>query len=264
MGRSRRTPITLFIVVVLVAGSLIGVTGAAGAAVPTGFTDQLVTFVPRPTGIAFTPDGRGVITTQTGTVRILTAAGTLLPTPALTLGARVCTNNERGAVGVTVDPAFASNHFVYVYWTFAKFGDCTTNTATAPVNRVARYVLGDNNLIDVASEVLLLDNIPSPTGFHNSGDLEFGHDGYLYVTVGEGGQSPNARNMALLSGKVLRITRDGGTRAGQPVHRDRDGSLRARRSQRRWPDLPGDLRHGIPQPVPDGAQPERPRASRST
>ena len=183
---------------------------------PPGFTDQLVTTVPRPTSISFTPDGRGVITTQTGTVRILTAAGTLVTTPALTLGTRVCTNNERGAVGSAVDPQFATNHFVYVYWTFAKFGTCGTTGTSTPVNRLARYVLGDNNIIDPASELILLDNIPSPTGFHNSGDLEFGKDGFLYVTVGEGGQSPQARRMDLFAGKVLRITRDGAPAPGNP------------------------------------------------
>ncbi len=206
----------LLVVVAVTAGWLTGILPPAGAAVPAGFTDQMVASVPRPTAIAFTPDGRGVITTQTGTVRILTAGGTLLTTPALDLGSRVCTNNERGAVGVAVDPAFSSNHRIFVYWTFAKFGGCTTNTSTTPVNRLARYTLGDDNVIDPSSETLLIDNIPSPTGFHNSGDLEFGKDGYLYVTVGEGGQSPNARNMALLSGKVLRITADGGIPAGNP------------------------------------------------
>ena len=190
---------------------------SARAAVPTGFTDQLVTFVPRPTAIAFTPDGRGVITTQTGTVRILTTDGTLLSTPALSLGARVCTNNERGLLGVAVDPSFATNRFIYLYWTFSKFGVCpTTAGPTSPVNRLARYVLRADNTIAPASETLLLDNIPSPTGWHNAGDLEFGKDGFLYVTIGEGGQGANARNMALLSGKVLRITRAGGIPAGNP------------------------------------------------
>ena len=195
---------------------VVAVAAPAAAKVPPGFTDQLVTPVPRPTSVSFTPDGRGVITTQTGTVRILTRGSTLAATPALDLGARACTNNERGALGSAVDPAFASNRFVYVYWTFAKFGGCDVSTAQAPVNRVARYVLGDNNIIDPASEVVLLDNIPSPTGFHNSGDLEFGKDGFLYVTVGDGGLSSKARRMDLYAGKVLRITRDGAPAPGNP------------------------------------------------
>ena len=213
----RRASVSAALLVVSSIASIVPVT-TAGAAVPAGFTDQLVTYVPRPTAIAFTPDGRGVITTQTGTVRILRADGTLDPTVALDLTARVCTNNERGAVGVAVDPNFATNRFVYVYWTFKRFGVCPTTQGAAdqPVNRLARYVLGDDNVIDPTSETLLVDNIPSPTGWHNAGDLEFGKDGYLYVTIGEGGVASNARNMALLSGKVLRITRTGGIPPDNP------------------------------------------------
>lgn len=100
MRRPSRTTLAMLSLVLVAAGLLTAVDPApAAAAVPPGFTDQMVTFVPRPTAIAFTPDGRGVITTQTGTVRILSAAGTLLPTAALNLGTRVCTNNERGAIG---------------------------------------------------------------------------------------------------------------------------------------------------------------------
>jgi glucose/arabinose dehydrogenase len=40
--------------------------------------------------------------------------------------------------------------------------------------------------VDPATEKVLINNIPSPNGNHNAGDLRFGKDGYLYVTVGDG------------------------------------------------------------------------------
>ncbi|MGH8975840.1 MAG: PQQ-dependent sugar dehydrogenase, partial [Acidimicrobiia bacterium] len=86
----------------------------AQASVPAGFADQLVAAVPVPTDVAFTPDGRILVTSQTGELRVITN-GALVPTPAATLA--VCANKERGLVGVAVDPAFASNHFIYVYYT---------------------------------------------------------------------------------------------------------------------------------------------------
>jgi glucose/arabinose dehydrogenase/PKD repeat protein len=199
---------------------------ALAATVPSGFDDSLVAVVARPTGLAFTPDGRMLIVTRIGPVRIY-EGGTLLPTPAIDLASRLCIDNERGLLGVAVDPGFASNHYIYVYYTFKKYGGCDRNTTTSPVNRVSRFTLGDNDSIDPASELVLIDNIPSPDGVHNAGDLHFGRDGYLYVSVGDGGcdwrgnsgcylLNDAARDLGLLSGKILRITATGGIPPGNP------------------------------------------------
>ncbi len=189
------------------------------AAAPVGFEDAIVATVASPTGLAFTPDGRLLITTQTGALRVV-QNGTLLATSALNLSASICTNSERGLLGVAVDPAFATNRFVYVFYTFKKFGVCEQNTANSPVNRVSRFVLPTTNVIDRATEVVLIDNIPSPNGNHNAGDLHFGKDGYLYAATGDGGcdyagnsgcagANDASRDTHVLVGKLLRITRDG-------------------------------------------------------
>ena len=125
---------------------------------------------------------------------------------------------------MAVDPDFgtASNNYVYLYYTFKKFGVCSNETANSnnPVNRVSRFVMSGDT-INPSSEEVLIDNIPSPRNAHNAGDLSFGKDGYLYVTVGDGrcdyagdsgcaGQNDASRDPHVLLGKVLRITRDGG------------------------------------------------------
>lgn len=200
-------------------------TGAA-VLVPTGFADSLVTAATRPTGLAFTPDGRLLVAGQLGTVHVY-EAGALLPTPALDLGPLICTDRERGLLGVAVDPAFASNRYIYVYYTFNKSATCAYAPDPAPVNRVARFVLSDVNVVDPTSERILIDNIPSPGGYHNGGDLHFGKDGYLYVSVGDGGcdyaldsgcgnQNDAARDLNALLGKVLRVTSDGAAPADNP------------------------------------------------
>ena len=199
------------------------------SAVPPDFEDALVASVGGPTALAFTPDGRLLITTQGGQVRVY-QNGALLATPALNLAARLCTNSERGLLGVAVDPQFATNRFVYFYYTFNKFGVCPTGqptNASNPVNRVARFVLADNNTISLASETILIDNIHSPNGNHNGGDLHFGKDGFLYISVGDGGAdyagnsggagaNDAARDRHVLLGKILRITRDGGVPPDNP------------------------------------------------
>ncbi|MEY2522517.1 MAG: hypothetical protein QOJ66_1082 [Ilumatobacteraceae bacterium] len=206
---------------------LLGFTSsAATTSLPPGFTDSLVVAAPAPTALAFTPDGRLLITTQPGVLRVF-ADGALVTQPALDLSAKLCSNSERGLLGVVADPGFTTNHFIYVYYTFKKFGSCPTNASDDPVNRVSRFTLADDNTVDPASEVVLIDNIPSPGGNHNGGDLKFGSDGYLYVSVGDGGcdyagdsgcagSNDAARDRNVLLGKVLRITADGGIPSTNP------------------------------------------------
>jgi glucose/arabinose dehydrogenase len=187
----------------------------SAATLPPGFGDTLVATVGSPTAIAFTPDGRMLVTTQPGLLRVV-QGGSLLPTPALDLSTQICSNSERGLLGVAVDPQFASNKFIYLYWTFKNAGSCPTGNFTSPVNRVARYVLPDNNVISQGTEMMLLDNMPSTNGNHNGGDLNFGPDGNLYASIGDGGVLGESRKDHMLSGKILRITRDGAIPPGNP------------------------------------------------
>ena len=203
------------------------------AALPAGFTDTNLFAVGGPTALAFTPDGRLLITTQGGSLRIY-QSGALLATPAAQFGSGgfppLCGNSERGLLGVAVDPAFATNQYIYLFYTFNKFGTCPTGTPAAtnnPVNRVSRFTLPAGNVISAASEKILLDNLPTPNGNHNGGDVHFGKDGYLYVSVGDGGcqmtapygcqnQNANARRQDIPSGKILRIAADGSIPATNP------------------------------------------------
>jgi glucose/arabinose dehydrogenase len=69
----------------------------------------------------------------------------------------------------------------------------------------------------IGVETVLIDNIAAPGSNHNAGDLQFGKDGFLYVSVGDGGSTPDtARRLDTLNGKILRITRDGGIPVGNP------------------------------------------------
>ncbi|HEY6400225.1 MAG TPA: PQQ-dependent sugar dehydrogenase, partial [Blastocatellia bacterium] len=70
--------------------------------------NDLVTNIGLPTAIAFTPDGRLLITAQPGQLRVF-QNGTLLATPALDLSSGVCANGERGLLGVAIDPEFSAN-----------------------------------------------------------------------------------------------------------------------------------------------------------
>jgi glucose/arabinose dehydrogenase len=217
----------------LLAAGLLTLAATTQAALPPNFTDTVVTPVGSPTGLAFTPDGRLLITTQPGSLRVF-QGGVLLPTPAIQFGANgappICANFERGLLGVVADPAFATNNFIYLYYTFNKFNTCPTNqptNASNPVNRVSRFTLPAGNVINPASELILVDNIRSPNGNHNGGDLKFGKDGFLYISIGDGGadyagnsgsggNNDASRDRNVTIGKVLRITSAGNIPATNP------------------------------------------------
>ena len=174
--------------------------GSVEAAVPSGFvaTDYATGFGDRLTSMAWSPDGRLFVNEKGGRVRVV-KNGSLLTQPFLTVS--VSTVSERGLIGITFDPNFATNRFVYVYYT----------SASTLKNRISRFRASATNpdIVETGSEFVLLDNIPSDSGMHNGGALQFGPDGKLYAAVGDSGTGANAQNLAILPGKMLRLNADG-------------------------------------------------------
>src|SRR5215218_9190921 len=70
---------------------------------PLDFTDSLVTNISAPTALAFTPDDRMLVTSKSGQLWVYENGQ---KTEALDIGSRVCSNSERGLLGVAVDPNF--------------------------------------------------------------------------------------------------------------------------------------------------------------
>jgi glucose/arabinose dehydrogenase len=212
-------PIAAAIVLAAAIGALPGATAGASpaglqdVALPTPAANPLSS----PTAVVPILDsGRALVLEKGGAVRVLQADGTMLATDALALN--VCTDSEEGLLGAAVDPGFASNGFVYLYYTH-NAGNCASSTGR--FNRVSRFTMtGDT--IEAASELVLLDNMNIPAGNHNGGDLHVGNDGDLYVSVGDGGTNPRgsgpsaAQDLSLLNGKILRITTSGGVPADNP------------------------------------------------
>ena len=159
-----------------------------------------------PTDLDWLPDGRMLVLEKRGTVRIV-VDGALQATPALDWTSRVDTLSERGLLGICVDPDFGSNGFVYLYY-----------TTKAPANRVSRFQVVGSSL-DPASELVLLDSIDSTNGNHNGGTIRIGPDGKLWAATGDsgtGGAKSQDLSPGQLSGKVLRINRDGSVPPDNP------------------------------------------------
>jgi glucose/arabinose dehydrogenase len=197
------------------------------ATVPPGFTDIQIASVGGPTAIAFTPDNRMLVTTQGGQLRLYNLNGSLIST-ALDFNTqwpvrRICSDFERGLLGVAVDPNFAANNQIYLYYTAVvtptAFTNCDSGAGrNSPnvVNRVSRFTL-TGSTVPTTTEQILVDNIRSLNGNHNGGDLNFGKDGLLYISVGESGTGGAlARSRNTLNGKILRVNPDGTPAAGNP------------------------------------------------
>jgi len=188
----------------LIGGSVISLLGGLllhAATLPAGFTEvQVANGLASATAMAFSPDGRLFVCEQAGTLRVI-SNGTLLPAPFTTVN--TIQSGERGLLGVTFDPDFGTNRFVYVYYTVP---------GTPAHNRVSRFTasIANPDVAEAGSEmaILELDNLSAST-IHNGGAIHFGLDGKLYVAVGENDIPSNAQSLSNRHGKMLRINADG-------------------------------------------------------
>lgn len=158
-----------------------------------------------PTGIRTAGDGtdRLFISLRSGAIAII-SEGVVLPDPFLDIRDKVVKNYLQGLLGLTFHPGYAQNGFFYVHYVALNGDDI-----------IARYsVSADPNRADPKSEKILLQIRPAyPGAPHNGGDLQFGPDGYLYISLGSPGNrfpEPLAQDLGAIQGKMLRIDVDGG------------------------------------------------------
>ncbi|MGV9702455.1 PQQ-dependent sugar dehydrogenase [Streptomyces sp. NPDC003483] len=147
--------------------------------------------VGEPMSLAVLPDRSVLHTSRDGELRLTDAAGNTRLAGKLD----VYTHDEEGLQGVGVDPGFASNRFIYLYYApplNTPAGDAPeTGTAAdfAPfdgVNRLSRFVLKADGTLDNASEKQILD-VKTSRGIccHVGGDIDFDAAGNLYLSTGD-------------------------------------------------------------------------------
>ena len=149
---------------------------------------------------------------QNGIIRII-ENNIILDTPFLDISKRTHTPlfpaDEMGMLGLAFHPDFKNNGFFYV--NYINNDDFTI---------VSRFKI-NNNIADHNSENILI-KLKQPYMNHNGGSIEFGHDGYLYISIGDGGSAGDPQNRAQdlsnLFGSILRIDIDNGTPYSIPTN----------------------------------------------
>ena len=172
----------------------------------SGLTFQSVAGgISQPVLVGHAGDGSGrlFVLERAGRIRIISAAGSLLGTPFLDIVSLVGdSGSEQGLLGLAFHPTYESNGRFFVTY--------TDNSGSVVL---ARYSASSNpGIADPASGQILL-TVPKPAANHNGGMVAFGPDGYLYLSVGDGGgagdTANNAQNHTVLLGKILRLNVDG-------------------------------------------------------
>ncbi len=165
----------------------------------------VMTGLNEPLEMEFAPDGRiYLIEKVTGKLFIRNPATNSTVTAA-TFDVSIAGNHADGLLGLELDPAFASNHWLYLYY----------SPVSKVVNRLSRFTMA-GDVLDLASEKILFE-IPTQRNHccHSAGGLEFGPNGNLFLSVGDNSKVTSgvlnteaegtASNTNDLRGKILRI-----------------------------------------------------------
>ena len=138
------------------------------------------------------PDGSGrtFIVDQVGLIWILNPDGQLNDTPFLDIRDRLITLNprydERGLLGLAFHPDYANNGRFFVYYSAPLREGAPAGFDHTNVLSEFSVSAEDPDLADPASERILLQD-DHPQFNHNGGTVAFGPDGYLYLSIGDGG-----------------------------------------------------------------------------
>lgn len=158
----------------------------------------------QPWSIVFGPDNQVWTTERAGRLlRIDPVSGQSVAVQGIP--SDIVQRGEGGLLGFALHPDFPNDPRVYFAYDYVKQGNYT--------GRIVSYTYRNNQL---SGAKILVDDIPA-AGNHNGSRLAFGPDKNLYFSTGDAARPANAQDRASLSGKIMRITADGGIPSDNPV-----------------------------------------------
>ena len=148
-----------------------------------------------PIGLAAAPDdsGRLFVIDQIGIVWTIDDSGTKLEEPFLDVRDRLINlsprYDERGLLGLAFHPDYATNGRIFAYYTAPpNAGGPEEDASWNNISRISEFTVSDpsSNQVNTATEKVILE-IDQPQSNHEGGTIAFGPDGYLYISIGDGG-----------------------------------------------------------------------------
>lgn len=194
-----------------------------------------------PIGVVAVPDNtkRLFVIDQAGQIWIIDRHGNKLPAPFLDVSSMMVplspNYDERGLLGLAFHPQYKDNGRFFIYYNLPpRPGGPEDGVNWNNLSRISEFRVSSNaDAADMSSEKVILE-WDDPQSNHNGGTLAFGPDGYLYISLGDGGAANdvapghvedwyeanaggNAQNIeANLFGSILRIDINGGEPYGIP------------------------------------------------
>lgn len=164
--------------------------------------EEVVRNLEVPWSMVFTSPSRLLIAERPGRLRVV-ENGQLLSTP-LHVFSEVSSTSEEGLMGLTLDPDYQTNKFLYVSYAYPVGEEL--------VVKIVRFTDENTRL---SQEKLILDKIPAARN-HAGNRLRFGPDGKLYSTTGDATERRLAQDLSSLAGKILRMNPDGSVPTDNP------------------------------------------------